>query len=245
MIAIYINCIAIIVGTLIGLLIGSRLKEGFKEVVFASSGLVTLVIGIKMALETQSFLVLLFSVIVGGLVGYILGIERGILRLGEWMERRGSRSKGGEAVKEGEGSLFARGFLNSSVLFCSGAMAVVGSISAGTQGDYTLILIKSVMDGAMAIIFASVYGIGVMGSALVVLIYQGFFTLGGGWIAPLLGEAGLIELSAAGGILLIMIAFGLVKVKEFKTGNFIPALLFAPIFSALGAWITKVVPFLG
>ena len=125
MIAIYINCIAIIVGTLIGLLIGSRLKEGFKEVVFASSGLVTLVIGIKMALETQSFLVLLFSVIVGGLVGYILGIERGILRLGEWMERRGSRSKGGEAVKEGEGSLFARGFLNSSVLFCSGAMAVV------------------------------------------------------------------------------------------------------------------------
>ncbi len=245
MIAIYINCIAIIVGTLIGLLIGSRLKEGFKEVVFASSGLVTLVIGIKMALETQSFLVLLFSVIVGGLVGYILGIERGILRLGEWMERRGSRSKGGEAVKEGEGSLFARGFLNSSVLFCSGAMAVVGSISAGTQGDYTLILIKSVMDGAMAIIFASVYGIGVMGSALVVLIYQGFFILGGGWIAPLLGEAGLIELSAAGGILLIMIAFGLVKVKEFKTGNFIPALLFAPIFSVLGAWITKVVPFLG
>ena len=244
MIAIYINCIAIIVGTLIGLLIGSRLKEGFKEVVFASSGLVTLVIGIKMALETQSFLVLLFSVIVGGLVGYILGIERGILRLGEWMERKSSRSKG-ETVKEGEGSLFARGFLNSSVLFCSGAMAVVGSISAGTQGDYTLILIKSVMDGAMAIIFASVYGIGVMGSALVVLIYQGFFTLGGGWIAPLLGEAGLIELSAAGGILLIMIAFGLVKVKEFKTGNFIPALLFAPIFSALGAWITKVVPFLG
>lgn len=244
MIAVYINCIAIIVGTLLGLLIGSRLKEGFKEVVFASSGLVTLVIGINMALQTQSYLVLLFSVIVGGLVGYILGIERGILRLGDWMERRGSRSKG-EEVAGKDGSLFARGFLNASVLFCSGAMAVVGSISAGTQGDYTLILIKSVMDGAMAIVFASVYGIGVMASIVVVLLYQGFFTLGGGWIAPLLGEAGLIELSAAGGVLLIMIAFGLIKVKEFKTGNFIPALLVAPLFSALGAWLTKVIPFLG
>ncbi|HHU89208.1 MAG: DUF554 domain-containing protein [Sphaerochaetaceae bacterium] len=244
MIAVYINCIAIIVGTLIGLLIGSRLKEGFKEVVFASSGLVTLIIGINMALETQSYLVLLFSVIVGGLVGYILGIERGILRLGDWMERKGSRSKV-EGVEEKGGSLFARGFLNASVLFCSGAMSVVGSIAAGTQGDYTLILIKSVMDGAMAIVFASVYGIGVMASIVVVLLYQGFFTLAGGWIAPLLGEAGLVELSAAGGILLIMIAFGLLKVKEFKTGNFIPALLFAPFFSALGAWITRVVPFLG
>ena len=136
MIAIYINCIAIIVGTLIGLLIGSRLKEGFKEVVFASSGLVTLVIGIKMALETQSFLVLLFSVIVGGLVGYILGIERGILRLGEWMERKSSRSKGEGGQEEGS-PLHAA--LNASVLFCSGAMAF--RFYAGTQGGHTLILL--------------------------------------------------------------------------------------------------------
>lgn len=244
MIAVYINCIAIIIGTLIGLLVGSRLKDNFKEVVYASSGLITIVIGIQMAMATRSYLILLFSVVVGGFVGYKVGIENGILRLGHWMERRTNRSKRGAVAEEG-GSLFARGFLNASLLFCSGAMAVVGSISAGTQGDYTLILIKSVMDGAMAIIFAAVYGIGVMGSALVVLLYQGFFTLGGSYLAPLLGEAGLTELSAAGGVLLIMIAFGLIKVKEFKTGNFIPALLFAPIFSALGTWITKVVPFLG
>jgi len=243
MIATYINSLAIIIGSLLGLLVGSRLKDQFKDVVFASSGLVTLVIGIQMALQTQSYLVLLFSIVIGGFVGYGIGIEEGILRLGDWMEKRSGRNKkGGQALTDG--SLFAHGLLNSSVLFCSGAMAVVGSISAGTQGDYTLIFIKSVMDGSMAIIFAAAYGPGVIGSAAVVLLYQGFFTLAGGWISPLLGESGLIELSAAGGILLVMLAFGLMQVRQFKAGNFIPALLFAPLFSRIGAWLVELIPFL-
>lgn len=236
MIATYINSLAIIFGSLLGLLIGSRLKEQFKEVVFASAGLVTIVIGIKMALETQNFLVLLFSIFVGGLLGYIIGIEDAILRLGDWMEKR-TRRKSVQAGTISTGSLFAHGFLNSSVLFCSGAMAVVGSIAAGTKGDYTLILIKSVMDGSMAIIFAAAYGPGVIGSAAVVLLYQGFFTLAGTYLSPLMGEAGLAELSAAGGVLLVMIAFGLIQVRQFKTGNFIPALLVAPFLSKLATLI--------
>lgn len=244
MIATYINSLAVILGSLLGLLVGSRLKEQFKEVVFASSGLVTLVIGVQMALQTRNFLILLFSVVAGGFVGYMLGIEDGILRLGDWMERKTGRSKTGGAPVSG-GSLFARGFLNSSVLFCSGAMAVLGSIAAGTKGDYTLILIKSVMDGSMAIIFAAAYGPGVIASAAVILVYQGFFTLAGGWLSPLMGEAGLAELSASGGLLLVMIAFGLIQVRQFKTGNFIPALLFAPLFSKAGFLLSEAFPFLG
>lgn len=244
MIATYINSLAILLGSLLGLLVGSRLKEQFKEVVFASSGLVTLVIGVQMALMTRNFLILLFSVVIGGFIGYLLGIENGILKLGDWMERKTSRAD--RTVDHASGaSAFARGFLNSSVLFCSGAMAVLGSIAAGTKGDYTLILIKSVMDGSMAIIFAAAYGPGVIASAAVVLLYQGFFTLAGGWISPLVGEAGLNELSAAGGILLLMIGFGLIQVKQFKTGNFLPALILAPIFSALGSSIGTLMPFLG
>lgn len=243
MIATYINSLAVIVGSLLGLLIGSRLKEQFKEVVYASAGLVTIVIGIQMALQTQSYLVLLFSIVVGGLLGYLIGIEDAVLRLGDWMEKKTSR-KQLSSRKGSTGSLFAHGFLNSSVLFCSGAMAVVGSIAAGTQGDYTLILIKSVMDGCMAIIFAAAYGPGVIGSAAVILLYQGFFTLAGGWLSPLMGEAGLAELSAAGGVLLIMIAFGLIQVRQFKTGNFIPALVVAPLFSKLGSYLSNLFPFL-
>lgn len=236
MIATYINAVAILIGSLLGILIGSRLKEQFREVVFISSGLVTLVIGVQMAMENESLLVLIFSIAIGGLIGYSLGIEEAILNLGSWLEKKTQRNNG-DMGQSGGGSRFAKGFLNSSVLFCSGAMSVVGSIAAGTQGDYNLIFIKSVMDGAMAIIFAAAYGAGVFASAVVVLVYQGFFTLAGSWIAPWLGTAGLADLSAAGGILLMMIGFSLIKVKEFKTGNFLPALLLAPFLSKLALWI--------
>jgi len=238
MIATYVNCMAVIAGALLGLLIGKKLTEQFKEVVFTSAGLITLVIGIQMALETQSFLVILFALAVGGFIGYAIGIEKAIYQLGVWMERKTSHPAGVQDPST-SGSLFAKGFLNSSLLFCSGAMAVVGSIAAGTKGDYELILVKSIMDGCMAIVFAAAYGPGVLGSAVVILVYQGFFTLAGGWLSPLLGEAGLVELSAVGGVLLLMIAFGLIKVKEFKTGNFLPALILAPVFSRLSEMISN------
>lgn len=244
MIATYINAASVVIGALLGLLIGSRLKEEFKELIFISSGLITLVIGIQMAFMTQSFLVLLFAVVIGGFAGYLLGIEDAILRLGDWMERKTRLNKKEEVTESSSASLFARGFLSASVLFCSGAMTVLGSISAGTTGDYTLLLIKSVMDGAMAIVFAAAYGPGVIASALVILVYQGFFTLAGSFLSPLMGEAGLAELSASGGILLVMIAFSLMNIRQFKTGNFIPALLFAPILSKVGSWLVEIVPFL-
>ncbi len=240
MIATYVNSLAVIIGSLLGLIIGARLKDGFKEVVFASAGLVTLVIGMQMALTTKSLLVLLFALVIGGFLGYAIGIEDAVLRLGSWMERKTSR-KGLEPGLVSNSTLFARGFLNSSLLFCSGAMAVVGSIAAGTTGDYNLILIKSIMDGCMAIIFAAAYGPGVLGSAAVILVYQGFFTLAGGWLSPLMGEAGLVELSAVGGVLLLMIGLGLIKVKEFKTGNFLPALILAPVFSRFAVFLSNLV----
>jgi hypothetical protein len=123
--------------------------------------------------------------------------------------------------------------LNASLLFCSGAMTVLGSIQAGTIGDYRLIMIKSIMDGCMAVIFASVYGPGVIASALFVLVYQGFFTLAGGWIEPILGEDGIGELGAVGGVLLLMIGFNLLDIRKTKTGNFLPAMILAPIFAIL------------
>ncbi|MGI6433418.1 MAG: DUF554 domain-containing protein [Sphaerochaetaceae bacterium] len=242
MIATYINALAVVLGSLVGLFIGKRLNEQFKELIFISSGIVTLVIGVQMALMTNSFLVLLFAIAIGGFVGYLIGIEDAILSLGHWMEKKTSYKTMSD--QGANGSFFARGFLSASVLFCSGAMTVLGSISAGTTGDYTLLLIKSVMDGSMAIVFAAAYGPGVMGAAVVVLVYQGFFTLAGRFLAPLMGESGLAELSASGGILLIMIAFNLLKMKEFKTGNFIPALLFAPLLSKVGALIVSALPFL-
>ncbi len=222
--AVFINCGAVILGSLIGILVGKHVKDSFKEIVFSCSGLVTIVMGIQMALGSTNFLVMLIALLLGGALGYLLKIEDRIYSLGEKLGKA-THSEGTQNV--------AKGFLTASVLFCSGAMAVVGSIQAGTTGDMTTILIKSVMDGCMAVVFASIYGIGVMFSFLCIFVYQGFFTLAGGWLQPVLGEVGIAELSAEGGVLLLMIGLGLLKIKEFKTANFIPALVFAPVLAIL------------
>ncbi|MBR2282379.1 MAG: DUF554 domain-containing protein [Spirochaetales bacterium] len=227
MLAVLINCGAIVVGSLIGILVGKHVKEGFKEVVFACCGLITIVMGIQMSIATSNALALLIALLLGGAIGYLLKIEDRVLSLGDRLGKAThSDSKGGTQN-------FAQGFLAASVLFCSGAMAVVGSIQAGTTGDMTTILIKSVMDGCIAVVFASVYGLGVMFSFICVFVYQGFFTLAGGWIEPLIGEVGINELSAEGGVLLLMIGLGLLNIRKFKTGNFIPALVFAPVLGIL------------
>ena len=229
MLAVFINCATVILGSIIGLLVGKHLKESFKEIVFSCAGLVTLVMGVGMALESSNKLVMLLALLVGGAIGYLLKIEDGILSLGDRLGNLARKDENGESTSHN----FGKGFLAASVLFCSGAMSVVGSIQAGTTGEMQTILIKSVMDGCMAVVFASVYGVGVMFSSLFILVYQGFFTLAGGWLEPVLGTVGITELSAEGGILLLMIGFGLLKIKEFKTANFLPALVFAPVFGIL------------
>ena len=228
MLAVFINCGTVILGSLIGLLVGRHLKDSFKEIVFSCSGLVTIVMGIQMALQSSNFLALLLALLLGGALGYLLKIEDRILALGDRLGKATGSADGQTGTQN-----FAKGFLTASVLFCSGAMSVVGSIQAGTTGEMTTILIKSVMDGCMAVVFSSIYGIGVMFSFLFILIYQGFFTLAGGWLEPLLGSVGIAELTASGGVLLLMIGFGLLKIREFKTANFLPALVFAPVLGIL------------
>ena len=231
MLAVFINCATVILGSIIGLLVGKHLKDSFKEIVFSCAGLVTLVMGVGMALESANKLVMLLALLAGGAIGYLLKIEDRILALGDRLGNLTQKSDNGETDNTSHN--FGEGFLAASVLFCSGAMSVVGSIQAGTTGEMQTILIKSVMDGCMAVVFASVYGVGVMFSSLFILVYQGFFTIAGGWLEPVLGTVGITELSAEGGVLLLMIGFGLLKIKEFKTANFLPALVFAPVFGIL------------
>ena len=241
MFATYINCLAVIVGSILGLLLKNRLKNSYQEVVFTSSGLVTLVIGFSMALKTGSYLILIFSTVFGGFLGYALAIEDRVMSLGVWMERTLGRGKSNEQAAKN----FALGFLNASLLFCSGAMTIVGSIQAGTTGNYQLLLVKSLMDGCMAIIFSAAYGPGVMASALFILVYQGFFTLAGGVLSPILGKGGINELSAVGGVLLMMIGLGLLDIRKCKTGNFLPAMVIAPLLSMASPLFSSLVKSLG
>ena len=211
-----INAAAIIVGSLIGFLIRKGIKDEYRKVVFTAAGLTSLTIGLQMALKTTHILAFALALMFGGLLGTVLNVEGGIERLGERLKQRFARNSEGA---------FAAGFLNASVLFCSGAMAIVGSFRAGTEGDYSLLLTKSVLDGFVSIIFEGAMGIGVAFAALSVFVYQGALTLLSVYIKPFVSELMLSELTAIGGALIIMIALGLLELKSFKTGNFLPAIL--------------------
>ncbi|MDY3851046.1 MAG: DUF554 domain-containing protein [Bullifex sp.] len=225
MTATFINAFAVILGGLLGLLLKKKISSSFKDIVMMAAGVTTLVLGIDMALEAPSAIANLFSLIIGGFIGFALRIEGRVLSLGDRIERLGG--------KKSSGGDFAKGFLNSSLLFCTGAMSIVGSIQAGTSGNWEPILIKSVMDGFMAIVFASTYGLGVFASAVTIIIYQGFFTLAGVYIEPILGTEGINAMASTGGLLLIFLALSLLNLKDCRTGNFLPALILAPLMQYL------------
>lgn len=225
MTATFINAFAVILGGLLGLLLKKKISSSFKDIVMMAAGVTTLVLGIDMALEAPSAIANLFSLIIGGFIGFALRIEDRVLSLGDRIERLGG--------KKSSGGDFAKGFLNSSLLFCTGAMSIVGAIQAGTSGNWELILIKSVMDGFMAIVFASTYGLGVFASAVTIIIYQGFFTLAGVYIEPILGTEGINAMASTGGLLLIFLALSLLNLKDCRTGNFLPALILAPLMQYL------------
>ncbi|MGA2764626.1 MAG: DUF554 domain-containing protein [Spirochaetia bacterium] len=246
MIATIVNACAVLIGSLLGLLLRSRIRDSFKSIVQIGAGVTSLIIGIKMALTGQKIVYLALSLIIGGILGEWWRIEDGILALGETLKRT-FRPSGPLQVRESAaagrgamaatGSEFGYGFLNASVLFCVGAMALVGSFKAGAEGNYELIYTKSVMDGFMAIVLTAAMGIGVGFSALTVLLYQGILTVAAVWVAPLVNETLLQELTGVGGALVVMIGINLLGIARLKTANFLPALLLIVLFVVGEGWV--------
>lgn len=234
MLAVLVNCAAIVAGSLVGLVFAKRISRELSRVVRTGSGVVTVVIGMEMALSYGSIIFLAMAVIAGGIIGSWMDIDGKILRLGDALGRlvlgRGRGAAAGGASKEEKAGGFAYGFLDASVLFCVGAMAILGSIEAGIDGDYTVILTKSVLDGFMAIVFSASLGIGTAFSALSVLVYQGSLTLLAGLVAPYVHEVMLAELGATGGALIIMIGINLLGLAKIKTANYLPALVLSVAF---------------
>jgi uncharacterized protein len=219
-----INIVAIIVGSLLGIFFGSRLSEHLKATIISGMGLFTTAIGIQMFLKTGNALVVLGALLVGALLGEWWQIEERIQVLGVWLEKRFSGSS------EGGSSRFVRGFLSASLLYCTGPMAVLGSISDGLRGDYLTLSIKSVLDGFISIAFSSTLGIGVMFAALPVGVYQGGISLLAAQLNAILSDPMLNEMTATGGVLLMGIGVSsLLEIKKIRVGNFLPALVIAPL----------------
>jgi uncharacterized membrane protein YqgA involved in biofilm formation len=197
-----------------------------------AAGIITIVIGLQMAFKYDSIVILTLSLIIGGIIGYLMDIDGKILKLGYVLEKLVSK-KNGENVDnslEPKNKNFAYAFLNSSVLFCVGAMSIVGSFKAGIEKDYTIIFTKSILDGFMAISFAAAMGVGTAFSTIVILVYQGLLTLMSGFLQPYVSDLLISEVSACGGAIIVMIGINLIGLKKIKTANFIPALIVEILF---------------
>jgi uncharacterized membrane protein YqgA involved in biofilm formation len=232
-----LNVATVLVGGLFGLAFGSRLPDRVRRTVVAGLGLFTAAIGMQMFLKTENAIIVLGSLLVGGLLGEWWKIEDGLRGLGGWLESRFLKHPSAQETPDAdpaaglpERSRFIQGFLTASLVFCVGPMTILGSVQDGLTGDYNLLAIKSVLDGFAALAFASSLGVGVLFSVIIILVYQGGISLLAAQVQALVSEAMMNEMTAAGGILLIGIAISsLLEIKPIRIGNFLPALLIAPL----------------
>lgn len=228
-----LNVIAVVIGSLVGVALGKRLPERLRQTVVLGIGLFSLAFGLRLFFQTQNTLVVLTSLIIGILLGEWWQIEMGLQKLGVWLEARFNRN-GSQNQNPAADNLFVRGFFTTSLLYVIGPMAILGSIQDGLTGDYETLAIKAILDGVTSIAFASSLGTGVAFSALPIFIYQGTITLLAAQVQALMTEAMMIELTATGGILLVGIAISsLLEIKHIRVGNFLPALLLAPIITMI------------
>ena len=221
-----LNTITVLIGGTMGLLFSARLSERVKQTVLIGLGLFTFGIGVKMFIETQNSIIVLVSLLVGGILGELGRIEDHLQNFGAWLENRTQKS--GEETKESH--RFIRGFITASLVFCVGPMTFLGAIQDGLTGDYRLLAIKSVLDGFAALAFSSSLGVGVLFSIIIILVYQGGLSLLAIQVQSIISDAMIIEMTAVGGILLIGISISsLLEIKAIRVGNFLPSLLIAPV----------------
>jgi uncharacterized membrane protein YqgA involved in biofilm formation len=231
-----INVAAILLGSSLGLSFGSKIPDRIRSTIISGMGLFTAAIGIQMFLETQNPIIVLGALLTGGLVGEWWKIETRLVNLGSYLEAKLIFTPAKEALEKPRtrSNNFIRGFLTSSLLFCIGPMAILGSIQDGLSGDYRLLAIKSILDGFASLAFASSLGIGVLFSSLVVLIFQGSISLLALQAQSIMTEPMIDEMTAVGGLLLLGLAISsLLEIKQIRVGNLLPALFFAPFLVAI------------
>jgi uncharacterized membrane protein YqgA involved in biofilm formation len=210
-----INAVAIIIGGALGLLFRERFPGRITQTALHVMGLFILLVGVRMALRGEELIMVLISLALGAMLGEWINIEDRLERFGLWLETR---------LRLTEQSP-AKGFINASLLFCVGSMAIVGSITEGLNGDRSILVTKAIMDGILSIAFAAGMGVGVLGSALPILLYQGSLTLLASKLQAFFTPSMIGELTAVGGVIVMGIGVNILGLHKVRVGNFIPALL--------------------
>ncbi len=224
-----INFLAILAGGGLGLLFKKGLPARYMQALLFAISLIVFALGLSYVLKSADIMVVLLSVIMGTLAGTALKLGTRLQSLGDNLQGR---------MKLGDGR-FSDGFVSCTLLYCVGAMAITGSIQDGLNGDPTILFLKSVMDGVTAIFFASTMGVGVLFSAVPVLLYQGAIALMASLLSGVLDMAVVTEMAAAGGAALMALSLNMMEVKKFNVADMLPAIFFPIAVLPLMRWITS------
>lgn len=232
-----LNVITVLIGGVLGSFLGNRLPEKMRLTVMSGLGLMTAVVGMQMALGTHNVLLVMGSVLIGGVLGEWWQIQEGLEAIGRWLEERVGGALGGSDERS-----ITRAFVTASLVFCVGPMTILGSIQDGLTGDYSLLAIKSMLDGFAALAFAATLGPGVVLSILTILAVQGGISLAAIAIGDALGSVTrqtpwVIEMTAAGGVLILGISLILLDLRRIRVANLLPAIVIAPLVQALLDWL--------
>jgi uncharacterized membrane protein YqgA involved in biofilm formation len=225
-----VNGLAIIVGSLIGLGLHRGIAEHYQQTILQGVALAVILIGWKSALAADNLLVVILSMVAGGILGEWLAIEKRLEWLGQWLEAR-------VAARTGSTSSLARGFVTASLVFCVGSMAIVGSLESGLSGNHQTLFAKSILDGVISVVFASAMGLGVLFSSVAVFFYQGLITLAAGWLKPLLAAATVAQMTSVGGLLIVAIGLNLLGMVKIRVGNLLPAIFLPLAYHLLSPWL--------
>ncbi len=213
-----VNALAIISGAILGLMFKGKIPKRFSESIIKSIALGVLLIGILNAIKVENIILVLISLTIGTLIGEYIHIEKKLENLGKFIEKKSNKSD----------SSITKSFVTTSLLYCVGSMAIVGSLESGLTGNHATLFAKSIIDGTTAIIFTSTIGVGVIFSAIPVFIYQGTIVLLSSFLKPLLIESVILNMSAVGGLLIIGLGLNMLDYKNIKVGNMLPA-VFMPL----------------
>ncbi len=226
-----VNTGAVVIGAAIGMLLKKGLPEKMADALMKGLGLCTLFLGISGSLQGENTLILILSIVIGTVIGEALDLEDKINRLGKRLESRFAGQGTGRAS-------IAEGFVTASLLFCVGALAIVGSLQSGLQGVHEMLYNKSMLDFVAAAIFASTLGIGVMFAAGFVFLYQGSITLLSQWVAPFLTDSVINEMTCVGSVIIMGLALNMLGITKLRVMNYVPAIfmpmIIRPIFTLLG-----------
>ncbi|CAJ1000717.1 MULTISPECIES: DUF554 domain-containing protein [Bacillales] len=226
-----VNTLAIAAGALLGRLL-SGIPESIRQTVMQGIALAVIVLGVKMSLDTNNILIMIVSIVLGSIIGELMGIDKNLNRLGQWLEKKMGGNRQGT---------IATGFVTATLVYCIGAMGVLGSLDSGLRNNHDILYTKSMLDGLSAIIFSSTLGIGVIFSAIPVFLYQGTIALLAtqinSLVSPAMLEAILAEVTAVGGLMIIAIGINILELRKINVANMLPALVIAAVSVPLVEWL--------